>query len=106
LKSDRRLLSKPKSRKVVKSLKKKLVLRVVPKTLKVISAEETKVGKASLLGKERIQKLIGLGRSQGFVTSDDILKTFPEAEEDIEDSRYQLALEKLRMVKNKFPRLC
>lgn len=76
-------MKKPKSRKVVKSLKKKLVLRVAPKPLKIVSAEEAEVGKVSLSGKERIQKLISLGRSQGFVTSDDILKTFPEAEEDI-----------------------
>ena len=31
------------------------------------------------------QKLLDLGRSQGFVTTDDILKSFPQAEESIQD---------------------
>ncbi len=87
-------MKKLKPRQVVKTLKKRSVLRVEPKQRKVVQDPKAKVEKVFLSDKGRTKKLLDLGRNQGFVTSDDIQKAFPQAEEDITtlDHLYKLLM--------------
>lgn len=87
-------MKKLKARQVVKTLKKRPVARVVPKQRKTVQNPKLVVEKVLFSDKGRTKKLLDLGRNQGFVTSDDIQKAFPQAEEDIAtlDHLYKLLM--------------
>ena len=86
-------MTKPKNRTAAKPLKKRSVSSVVPKSRKSVPAS-AKVERATISDKGRTKKLLDLGRNQGFITSDDIQKAFPQAEEDIAilDHLYKLLM--------------
>ena len=86
-------MTKPKNRTVTKPLKKRSVSSVVPKSRKSVQAS-AKVERVTISDRGRAKKLLDLGRNQGFVTSDDIQKAFPQAEEDIAtlDHLYKLLM--------------
>ena len=86
-------MTKPKNRTAAKPLKKRSVSSVVPKSRKPVLSS-AKVERATISDKGRTKKLLDLGRNQGFITSDDIQKAFPQAEEDIAilDHLYKLLM--------------
>lgn len=68
--------------------------RVAVGEKKATRSPKEKVKKVPSSDKGRTKKLVDLGRNQGFVTSDDIQKAFPQAEEDIAtlDHLYKLLM--------------
>ena len=70
---------KAKKVKVVKKLRKKLLKKVFAKSKKKLSSLEKKAENLTRISNELIEK----GRKRGFITYDEILKTFPDIENNI-----------------------
>ncbi|MES2224300.1 MAG: sigma-70 family RNA polymerase sigma factor [Patescibacteria group bacterium] len=86
--------SKPKAKKPVKKVVKKVAKKIVKKAVKKVmpkkpvkAAAPKAPSKNTLAKKEDLNKkldlLLAKGRTRGFVTYDDILKDFPNIEDDI-----------------------
>ena len=72
--------------KVSKPVKKPVVIKVAPKKIEVAEAPLVSAAKKSELSRTKaaaLQKLVLKGKKQGFLTQEDILTFFPEAEENI-----------------------
>lgn len=68
-------------KKAVKSAKKSISKKAAPKA-KVPTAPKKESPKAQAI-REKIEQLVTKGKKRGFITYDEILKTFPEIETDI-----------------------
>src|SRR3989344_1801105 len=71
--------TKIKKVKVSKKLRKKLVKKATVKVEKKLSYAEKKAENLNRMSNELIEK----GRKRGFITYDEILKTFPDIENNI-----------------------
>ena len=72
--------------KVSKPVKKPVVIKVAPKKIEVVEVPLVSAAKKSELSRTKaaaLQKLVLKGKKQGFLTQEDILTFFPEAEENI-----------------------
>lgn len=85
-------VTKPKLKKVVKKVAKKTtkakkVMKVLKKTTKKVKVEKpkklTSVEKKAEVLEVKAKELVDKGRKRGFITYDEILKTFPDIENNI-----------------------
>jgi len=83
VKKTKKIIKRPKiskKKKVVKKAKKKLKIKKVKKEkIKKLTASEKKAQELERISNELVEK----GRKRGFITYDEILKTFPNIENDI-----------------------
>lgn len=79
IKPKKKVVKKIKKNKKLKKIKKKVVKKKVVKKAKKIARKETKANALIRLANELIEK----GRKRGFITYDEILKTFPDIENNI-----------------------
>ncbi len=76
-KSVKKVTKKP-TKKVVKKAVKKVTKKVVPKKAKRVSKKKSTEG-----WEEKASRLILKGRGRGFITYNEILKEFPQVEQDV-----------------------
>src|SRR3989338_7274445 len=79
IKRKKRVVKKSKKKVVKKRALKKIKVRPKTKSVKKLTVKERKVERLGNISNELIEK----GRKRGFITYDEILKTFPDIENNI-----------------------